>query len=177
MAVGKFRCVVLNVTDLHIAEGFWSEVLGIPVIASNYTHRFSYLGQQDPWKHELILQLVKDPKSNGPNRCHMDITVDDVDEAIAKVVKLGGAVKKDPSIYPRPGSFPGSPPVIDWAVMTDPFGNEFCLVSPLSDEEARAVEAASDVSTDEGWRAAAGRTSLMAPQGSARRAARLGKDR
>jgi predicted enzyme related to lactoylglutathione lyase len=159
MSVGEFRCVVVNVTDLAVAERFWSEVLGLPVISSNYTRRFSYLGQEDPWKHELILQLVDDPKPDGPNRCHMDITVEDVDRAITQIAELGGAVKKEPSIYPRPGSFPGSPPVIDWAVMTDPFGNEFCLVSPLSDEEARAVEAAIDASTDKGWRAAAGRTS------------------
>ena len=48
--------------------------------------------------------------------------------AVAQVEAIGGTLKKLPSIYPRPGSFPGKPPVIDWAVMADPFGNEFCLV-------------------------------------------------
>lgn len=158
MAVGSLRCVVFNVTDLSVAETFWSEVTGLPVIASNYTGRFSYLGQKDPWKHEIILQLVREPKGEAANRCHIDLTIGDIDLAIEQILALGGRVKKDPSIYPRPGSFPGHPPMIDWAVMTDPFGNEFCLVSGLSREERGAVEAAIDATTDQDWRVAAGRT-------------------
>lgn len=158
MPVGSLRCVVVNVTDLALAESFWSEVVGLPVITSNYTGRFSYLGQKDPWKHEMILQFVSEPKSERANYCHLDLTVEDIDRAIEQIVAIGGHVKKQPSIYPRLGSFPGKRPVIDWAVMTDPFGNEFCLVSELTEDEMRAVEAATDATTDQEWRAAAGRT-------------------
>ena len=42
--------------------------------------------------------------------------------------------------------------------MQDPFGNEFCLVEPLTDEQAQAAMAA-DAHTDHEWRAAAGLTS------------------
>ena len=162
MAIGSLRCVVLEVTDLGVAENFWSQVTGLAVIGSNYTGRFSYLGHTDPWRHEMILQLVGDAKRREErNRCHPDLTVEDVDGAIEQIVALGGAVKKPPSIYPRPGSFPGHRPVIDWAVMTDPFGNEFCLVSELTDDESRNVEAAAVVSSDQEWRAAAGRTNLL----------------
>ena len=162
MGVGTFRCVVVNVTDLGVAEAFWSEVLGLPVIRSNLNGRFSYLGRPDPWKHEMILQLVAQPKGEeeGANRCHLDITVEDVDRAIEQIIRLGGTLRKVPSIYPRPGSFPGNRPVIDWAVMRDPFGNEFCLVSELTREESAAVEAVGPSATDPEWRAAAGRTSL-----------------
>ncbi len=163
MGVGALRCVVVNVTDLAVAEAFWSAVLGLPVIESNFTGRFSYLGQPDPWKHEMILQRVAQPKGEAANRCHLDITVEDVDRAVEQIIRLGGTLRKVPSIYPRPGSFPGNPPVIDWAVMRDPFGNEFCLVSPLVREEAAAVEAAGQAATDREWRAAAGRTSRSAP--------------
>lgn len=154
MAVGSLRCVVIDVTDLAVAEAFWSEVIGLPVISSNYTGRFSYLGHDDPWRHEVILQLARDAKGMERNRCHIDLTVDDVDNAIDQIVALGGAIKKQPSIYPRPGAFPGKRPIIDWAVMTDPFGNEFCLVRELSEDEIQAVEAAVDATTDEEWRAA-----------------------
>ena len=106
----------------------------------------------------MILQLVREPKGEEANRCHIDITVDDIDRAIEQIVAIGGLVKKEPSIYPRPGSFPGRRPVIDWAVMVDPFGNEFCLVSELSDEEKSAVEATTAAATVQAWRAAAGRT-------------------
>ena len=159
MGIGTLRCHVIDVEDLAIAEAFWSEVTGLPVITSNYTGRFSYLGQSDPWKHEMILQLVKGPKGSKANRSHVDLTVNDVDEAVHQIVAIGGAIKKEPSIYPRPGSFPGKPPVIDWAVMTDPFGNEFCLVSELTSEEsARAVDAMDRADgTDHHWRVAAGR--------------------
>ena len=162
MGVGTFRCVVVNVTDLAVAEAFWSEVLGLPVIRSNLAGRFSYLGQLDTRKHEMILQLVAEPKgeAEGANRCHLDITVQDVDRAVEQVTRLGGTLRKAPSIYPRPGSVPEVRPSIDWAVMRDPFGNEFCLVSELTREESAAVEAAGHASTDPEWRAAAGRTSL-----------------
>jgi len=161
VGVGTFRCVVVNVTDLAVAEAFWSEVLGLPVIGSNYTDRFSYIGQPDPWEHQMILQLVAHPKGEheGPNRCHLDITVQDVDRAVEQIIRLGGALRKAPSIYPRPGSFPGKKPLIDWAVMRDPFGNEFCLVSELTRAESAAVEAVGHASTDPEWREAAGRTS------------------
>lgn len=48
--------------------------------------------------------------------------------------------------------------MIDWAVMTDPFGNEFCLVSELTDDESQRVRQATNATTDQQWRAAAGRT-------------------
>lgn len=97
MTIGSLRCVVLDVTDLGVAEDFWSQVTGLAVIGSNYTGRFSYLGHKDPWKHEMILQLVSDAKREGSNRCHPDITVEDVDGAIEQIMALGGAIKKPPA--------------------------------------------------------------------------------
>ena len=80
---------------------------------------------------------------------------DGIDNAIDQIVGLGGTVKKPPSLYPRPRSHGDEPPVIDWAVMQDPFGNEFCLVAPLTDGQAQAAMAA-DAQTDHEWRTAAG---------------------
>ncbi len=160
MGIGKLRCHVIDVGDLEAAENFWSEVTGLPVIGSGWTGRFSYLGQPEPWKHEIILQLVDTAKGPAPNRSHVDIGVSDIDAAVTRILAIGGVVKKEPSIYPRPGSFEGVPPVIDWAVMQDPFGNEFCLVSDLTREEAAAVidaSASASGATDQDWRVAAGR--------------------
>lgn len=169
MGIGTLRCTVIDVDDLAVAEAFYSELTGLPVIGApptageyrrHWTNRFSYLGQPDPWRHEVILQQVdrrKDPHTT--NRAHVDIWVADIDEAIARVEAIGGALKKTPTIYPRPGSFDDEPPSIDWAVMTDPFGNEFCLVSVLRPYEVDAVMAAVDDAdgTDAHWRRAAGR--------------------
>lgn len=162
MAIGSFRSAVINVNDLATAENFWSEVTGLSVIGRNWMGRFSYLGTPDPWKHLIILQLVTEKKGEEPNRAHIDITPQvGVDDAIARIVAIGGTVRKEPSLYPRPGSHPdGQPPLIDWAVMRDPFGNEFCLVSELTPEQRQMVlvPAAEGFTGDQAWRAAAGVT-------------------
>ena len=164
MGIGSLRCVVLNVTDLARAYEFWSQVTGLEVISSHregWHGRFGYLGTKDPWKHEMILQIVDEPKGEETNRVHIDITPENgIDDAVRRIIALGGSVKKTPSLYPRPGKYGDEPPVIDWAVMQDPFGNEFCLVSNLTREESEAAMAAPDATTDEEWRAAAGRTTL-----------------
>ncbi|MFP3883804.1 MAG: VOC family protein [Actinomycetota bacterium] len=160
MGIGKLRCHVIDVNDLEVAEAFWSQVTGLPVIPSAFPGRFSYLGQADPWRHEVILHLVTTPKGPETNRSHVDIGVRNVDSAISEIEAIGGTVKKEPSIYPRPHSYEGEMPLIDWAVMQDPFGNEFCLVSVLTTEESRAVAQAGEQGDgdDHHWRVVAGRT-------------------
>jgi predicted enzyme related to lactoylglutathione lyase len=157
MGVGKLMCAVLDVEDLEIAEAFWSEVTGLPVIPSWFPGRYSYLGHPDPWRHELILHKVSTHKGPEANRGHVDIWARDIDKAIGQIEAIGGRVKKAPSIYPRPGSYPGERPLIDWAVMQDPFGNEFCLVTALSADEMEAVQALGEAD-DHSLRVAAGRT-------------------
>lgn len=159
MGIGKLRCHVIDVNDLRIAEEFWSEVTGLPVIPSVFPGRYSYLGQPEPWSHEVILHLVGAEKGAAPNRSHVDIWVRDVDRANAQIEAIGGRLKRAPTIYPRPGSYGDEPARIDWSVMQDPFGNEFCVISLLSPAEVSAVhEAALDGPGDDTrWRAAAGR--------------------
>jgi predicted enzyme related to lactoylglutathione lyase len=156
MGIGTLRCVVVDVNDLEVAESFWSEVTGLPVIPSWFPGRYSYLGQPDPWSHELILHRVTTAKGQGANRAHVDIWVRDVEKAIGQVEEIGGRLKRAPTIYPRPGSYEGEPPRIDWAVMQDPFGNEFCVISVLNPAEAQAVAHAAPAD-DHHYRVAAGR--------------------
>ena len=85
MGIGTLRCHVIDVDDLSVAEAFWSELTGIPVIPSVFPGRYSYLGQADPWSHEVILHLVRTRKGVEANRSHVDIGVSDVDRAIAQV--------------------------------------------------------------------------------------------
>ncbi len=163
MGIATYRCTVITVTDLAVGYRFWSAVTGLEIIGrtpSGWHGRFGYLGRNDPWKHEFILQVVDSPKGEAANRVHIDLTPNEgVDRAIDQIVALGGSVKKPASLYPRPGSHGDEPPVIDWAVMQDPFGNEFCLVSELTQEEIAAVLSAREAgaSTDHDWRVAAGR--------------------
>lgn len=70
-------------------------------------------------------QLVPEAKTGLKNRAHPDLTVADVERAVAEVMALGGALIKPP------GPFPETDPELEWAVMADPFGNEFCLIRDL----------------------------------------------
>jgi len=168
MGVGTLRCVVINVTDLALAYKFWGEVTGLEVIGSEtgWHDWLGYLGTKDPWKHEIILQRVDNspldiqaPTAESPNQVHIDITPNNgIDQAIEEIIELGGRVKKPPSLYPRPGSRGDHRPLIDWAVMQDPFGNEFCLVENLTDDQSQAAMAATEARTDQQWRTAAGVT-------------------
>lgn len=162
VGIGTYRCTVIDVDDLEEGYRFWSEVTGLEVIGSpgGWHGRFGYLGRKDPWRHEFILQVVRGRKGHAANRVHIDLTPNEgTDRAIERILAIGGTLKKPPSLYPRPGSHGDEPPVLDWAVMQDPFGNEFCLVTPLTDEEAEAVLEATrrGASTDREWRAAAGK--------------------
>ena len=160
MGIGRLRSQVIDVDDLAVAEAFWSELIGRPVIPSVFPGRYSYLGQAEPWRHELILHLVRTRKGTEANRSHVDVWVRDIDEAIPRVEAIGGTLKRPPTIYPRPGSYPGEHARLDWAVMQDPFGNEFCLITVLSPDAIQAVEDAAKRGdgNDHQWRVAAGRT-------------------
>lgn len=127
MPVGKFRCIVMNVTDLEVAERFWTEVTGLPVRYSGlgYPTRFSRLG--DIETHSILLQLVPEGRPPPTNNAHLDLTVDDVDVAVEQSLALGATVFREKGRYP-----PDSPtPYLEWAVMRDPFGNSFCLIKEL----------------------------------------------
>ncbi|HJS71235.1 MAG TPA: VOC family protein [Acidimicrobiia bacterium] len=167
MAIGSLRCVVINVTDLGVGYEFWSAATGLEILGprDGWHGWLGYLGTSEPRKHEIILQLtaaapvkVGEPSPFHVNPVHVDITpTDGIDEAIEGIVALGGSVRKAPSLYPRPGKYPGEAPVIDWAVMQDPFGNEFCLVYELTDEQSEAAMNVVD-GDDFSWRRAAGQT-------------------
>ena len=171
MAIGTLRCFVIDVEDIEVGVAFWSEVTGIPQISSVWPG-FAYLGYQDEktWKHEIILHRVPTAKTSdsgagdvvrrldpAANRAHIDITVEDVDVAIAQIEAISGRLKYPPTVYPVPHAYEGARPLIDWAVMQDPFGNEFCLVRELTRPEREALAAAAEhgPAGDAHWRTVA----------------------
>lgn len=125
MAVGKLRRMVVDVNDLATGEAFWSAVTGLEVEFSGWQGQFSWLGV----KHtgSILLQLVPERKTELKNRAHIDLTVDDVSRAVEEVIALGGSVIR------TPGFFPEDDPALEWAVVADPFGNEFCVIRDIAD--------------------------------------------
>jgi predicted enzyme related to lactoylglutathione lyase len=129
MAVGELMCAVVDVNDLAVAEQFWSAVTGWPSTLSHWNDQYSEVGDEEA---SLLLQLVPETKT-VKNRIHLDFRVKDVAKAVDEVTELGGAVVKPPGFTRTWGSndVPADAPdgpTLEWAVVADPFGNEFCLI-------------------------------------------------
>ena len=64
----------------------------------------------------MLLQKVPE-RHEVKNRVHIDLDVADLEKAVSRVLDLGGSKLDKHSLYG-----------IEWVVMADPDGNEFCLV-------------------------------------------------
>lgn len=138
--IAKLWKPVVNVTDLDVGERFWSALTGL-VPASRHGDeggdRYSVLSDpEEPlW---MLLQRVPDDQASWIGGTHLDLRVDDVAEAVRRTEEIGGFTVTHPGLYPS-----GSQPYLEWAVMRDPFGNEFCLVRwPLTPPTAAEVTSA-----------------------------------
>jgi len=129
MAVGRLRRFVVDVNDLAVGEQFWSAVTGLPVAFSgrNSTVQGQFSGLGAIETGSVLLQLVPERKTALKNRAHLDIGVDEVPGAVTEVIALGGSVVRSPGVFPE------HDPELEWAVVADPFGNEFCLVRDLEE--------------------------------------------
>jgi predicted enzyme related to lactoylglutathione lyase len=114
-ALVEVAAVVVEVSNLDRATAFWTGLLGSSV-----------LDQGDGWVDVALLGVdgpaLSLQKARGRrwrrSRLHLDVVVDDVEQAVSRAILLGG------STVPRvPGS--GS---ARWQVLSDPDGNEFCLL-------------------------------------------------
>ncbi len=67
------------------------------------------------------------PEEKTPlkNRAHIDITVQDIDKAVEQFIELGGSVVKPKGTYGPDG------PRLEWAIMADPSGYEFCIIRDI----------------------------------------------
>ena len=112
-SVGALYAITMDVNDLETCANFWSQVLGIGILYQD--EKYLRLGQKGE-RPTLLLQKVPEPHK-VKNRVHIDLDVADLDVAVSRVQELGGNKLRELSEYG-----------IKWAVMTDPDGNEFCLV-------------------------------------------------
>ena len=116
---------VINVTDLAQGERFWSAVSGLaPQGRHGQFSEYSVLNTDDadkaPW---ILLQLVPKGQISVHSGTHLDFRVNDVAGAERQIEEIGGVVVKQAAFYPDE-----SDPMLEWAVMKDPFGNEFCII-------------------------------------------------
>jgi predicted enzyme related to lactoylglutathione lyase len=115
--VGSWVALTIDCCDTRTVAAFWGKMLG--VVPRGYGRPGWYRIGPTPSGHPAVsFQPVPETKL-GKARVHIDLRVDDLDAAVARVRHLGGSGPRAVHRYDE-GSV---------AVMSDPEGNEFCLVA------------------------------------------------
>jgi Glyoxalase-like domain len=107
--------VTFDCHDAVALAGFWSQALGRPVDdgAEPFFASIGFPSQpgQTAW---LFIQVPED--KSAKNRMHIDLTSDDRDAEVARLVSLGATKVGQHDEYGH-----------QWSVLHDPEGNEFCV--------------------------------------------------
>lgn len=106
--------VVIDTEDVDRLVEFWGTLLGLEEKHRMGPH-FVWLTSMGEGGPSLAFQKVPERKS-GKNRLHLDLGVEDKDEAAARISELGGSKIDE---HTNEG--------FTWYVMADPEGNEFCI--------------------------------------------------
>ncbi|MEH1102930.1 VOC family protein [Micromonospora sp. CPCC 205561] len=115
--IGKLRTVVIDCPDPRALAAFYSELLGLDVDADASDEGWAVIAGSG---HRLAFQAAPDlrrprwPDPERPQQFHLDVQVDDVEEAEKRVLALGAR------------RLPGEGD--DFRVYADPAGHPFCLV-------------------------------------------------
>lgn len=126
--IAKLWQPVVNVCDLSEGEPFWSALARLTPTGrlcdengdqySSFDDRNG--GEDTP---SLLLQLVPRVQASWIGGTHLDLRVDDVALAVNRTEAIGRSTIKPPAFYPSHDA-----PYLEWAIMQDPFGNQFCFV-------------------------------------------------
>jgi predicted enzyme related to lactoylglutathione lyase len=111
--------LVVDCGDLDRAARFWTSVLGYDR-AGPPGGPYQGLVPTGGQGIEILLQRVPDSKS-AKNRLHLDLRTPDLDAEVERVVALGAR-----QLTTTPATEAGW----RWHILTDPDGNEFCVLQP-----------------------------------------------
>ncbi|HZD79302.1 MAG TPA: VOC family protein [Actinomycetota bacterium] len=116
--LGGLDAITFDCGDPLRLARFWGAVFGADVAAVDGDEPHYVDLVPVPGLPTLRFQRVPEPKTTK-NRLHLDVSVEDLEEACGRVEALGGR-----RISARPYVEYG----YEWLVMADLEGNEFCLV-------------------------------------------------
>ena len=108
------HAVTVNCLDAEAQAAFWGALLGGEV--RGRWHEYVGLQPPAPGHPRMLFQQVTGPLPEE-RPTHVDLHVDDLEAATARVLELGGTVVAD-QVHDE----------TRWRVMADPEGNPFCLV-------------------------------------------------
>ncbi len=116
--------VVIDVDELSNEAAFWGGLLGQEQGQPRSGGGWLTVGtlEGSSW---LVLQQVPESKT-VKNRVHLDFRVNDIDEAIARIVELGGSQISEPRVG-------------GGVTMADPEGNEFCIGAYRRNKEGTRI--------------------------------------
>jgi hypothetical protein len=109
----KLYEVVVDARDGHEISAWWAEVLGARVQDADGEDVFSWLEDVPGMPFSLVFGDVPEPKT-VKNRVHWDVWSTD----------LQGLLDRGATLLRGPDDD------IDWRVLADPEGNEFCVFAP-----------------------------------------------
>lgn len=125
--IAQFLKVVVNVSDLDSGMSFWSALTGLEPGYVDPLGNFAGLGRVpvvgDVVSSVILLQRVPEGQRSVNSGAHVDLFTDDVTRAVEQALEIGATLVRPVGLYPD------TEPVLEWAVMHDPFGNEFCLIT------------------------------------------------
>jgi predicted enzyme related to lactoylglutathione lyase len=117
--------IVIDCSDLDQSARFWAGVLGyVAGPADSPTYRSLIPG--DGQGIEVLLQRTPDDK-HQKNRLHLDMRTSSLEGEAERILGLGASLLTDR-------------PVIEhgwcWHILSDPDGNEFCVLQPPAESPA-----------------------------------------
>ena len=114
--IGKLHTVVIDCPEPATLAAFYSELLGMPITREDddWVEITDTDGRRLAFQQALDLRVPHWPDPERPQQYHLDVMVDDVEEAEKRVLELGAA------------RLPGEGD--DFRVYADPVGHPFCLV-------------------------------------------------
>ncbi|PPK71267.1 VOC family protein [Actinokineospora auranticolor] len=116
--IGRLRTIVLDTRDPRGLAEFYAALLGGEVVVDEG----DWVVATDPDGRRIACQLAPEhrapefPDPTGSQQVHLDIEVDDIDEASRRVLGIGA--QRVTELHPE----------TDFRVFRDPAGHPFCLV-------------------------------------------------
>lgn len=122
----RIQCLCVDATDPASLAGFWESALGWRRTFENADEVVLEPpagSTEDGVVPDLLFLRVPEQKA-GKNRLHLDLRPTDQAAEVARLEQIGA---KRVSV--------GQGAEVSWVVLTDPEGNEFCVLRPLTPKE------------------------------------------